>query len=132
MPSMTGMRMSISTTSGACCVAAWTASSPVPASATTSMFPVASSTALKPARIIGWSSAITTRSRAHRVPPFAVGQDRVDLEAVVAARAGGERAAEQGGALAHADEAVAARRRDGARRRRRRVSVTVSSSASAR
>ena len=40
-----------------------TASSPVPASATTSIEPVASSTALKPARIIGWSSAMTTRSR---------------------------------------------------------------------
>ena len=60
---MPGMRMSISTTSGAWASAAATASSPVPASATTSIEPVASSTALKPARIIGWSSAMTTRSR---------------------------------------------------------------------
>ena len=37
MPSMPGMRMSISTTSGACASAAATASSPVPASATTSI-----------------------------------------------------------------------------------------------
>ena len=81
------------------------------------MLPVASSTALKPARIIGWSSAMTTRSRLMR-PRLAVGQDGVDLEAVVVARAGGERAAEQRGALAHADEAVAAGR--GAARRRRR------------
>ena len=69
MPSMPGMRMSISTTSGRCASAAATASSPVAASATTSIEPVASSTALKPARIIGWSSAMTTRSAAHDAPP---------------------------------------------------------------
>ena len=42
--------------------AADTASSPSPASATTSISPVASSTARKPARISGWSSAISRRS----------------------------------------------------------------------
>ena len=74
------------------------------------MLPVASSTALKPARIIGWSSAITTRSLL-MLWLVAVGQQPAHLEPADAARPGGQRAAEQGGALAHADEAVAARRR---------------------
>jgi hypothetical protein len=53
MPSISGIRMSMSTTSGASAPAARTASTPLLASATTWMSPVASSTALNPARIIG-------------------------------------------------------------------------------
>ena len=53
MPSRSGMRMSIRTTSGRCSSAARIASRPVPASATTTIEPVASSTALKPARMSG-------------------------------------------------------------------------------
>src|SRR2546423_258809 len=63
IPLTPGISMSMSTTSGWCSFAARTASSPSLASATTSIVPVASSTALKPARIIGWSSAMTILRR---------------------------------------------------------------------
>jgi hypothetical protein len=61
MPSMPGMRMSITTTSGRSRLVSWTAWAPVPASPATSTPGVPSMTMRRPARISGWSSASTTR-----------------------------------------------------------------------
>src|SRR5918994_360176 len=60
-PSVPGMRMSMSTTSGVSRRTSCTASSPSAASPTTSMSSWASSRARKPARTRAWSSASTTR-----------------------------------------------------------------------
>ena len=61
MPSSSGMRMSISTTVGLKRAACWTASTPLRASAMTSMSGSRASSRRKPARIIDWSSATSTR-----------------------------------------------------------------------
>jgi len=60
IPSSTGMRMSISTTSGLTRLTAATASEPSAASATTSRSASASRIFRRPVRIIAWSSATTT------------------------------------------------------------------------
>ena len=62
MPSISGIRTSISTTSGMCRRASSTASAPVPASPTTSKPAVAATMPRKPARTRAWSSATSTRS----------------------------------------------------------------------
>ena len=60
-PSSSGMRMSIRTTVGSKRAALSTASSPLLASATTSMSSSPASSMRKPARTIDWSSATSTR-----------------------------------------------------------------------
>ncbi len=62
MPSSSGMRMSISTTSGFSRRAMSTACTPSTASPTTSMSSSASKIILKPARTSAWSSAIMMRT----------------------------------------------------------------------
>ena len=97
------MRMSISTTSGRSALRQRhrlrrrRAASP-----TTSISPVASSTARKPARISGWSSAISEPQRR-----LTAAAPRAPRSRAVAAAAGLERAAEQRDPLAHADGARA-------------------------
>ena len=59
-PSISGMRMSITTTSGFSARTCSSACAPVAASPTTSMSSRESSSARNPARTIGWSSASTT------------------------------------------------------------------------
>src|SRR5215216_7140082 len=66
-PSSTGMRMSISTTSGRVERASSTAAAPSPASPTTSMSPASSSRARNPARTSPWSS--TSRTLITGAPP---------------------------------------------------------------
>jgi hypothetical protein len=61
MPSMPGIRMSISTTSGSWSRATDTAASPSAASPTTSMSGAESRIITSPVRIAAWSSATTTR-----------------------------------------------------------------------
>jgi hypothetical protein len=60
MPSMPGIRMSITTTSGTISAASRTASLPVPASPTTSMSSLSAMSRRNPERTSGWSSASTT------------------------------------------------------------------------
>ena len=67
-PSMPGMLMSISTTSGWSERAAATAASPESASPTTTTSLAVSSSARSPARNAGWSSATSTRWRRRRGP----------------------------------------------------------------
>jgi hypothetical protein len=61
MPSMSGMRMSIKTTSARLERVSETASAPVAASATTVRSGAESMSTLNPARMRAWSSASTTR-----------------------------------------------------------------------
>ncbi len=61
MPSMSGMRMSITTTSGRASSTSRTASAPVPASPAISRSGVSATSTRSPARISGWSSASTIR-----------------------------------------------------------------------
>ena len=63
------MRMSIRTTVGSKRAALLTASSPLLASATTSMSSSPASSMRKPARTIDWSSATRTRMLISRRPP---------------------------------------------------------------
>ena len=60
-PSSTGMRRSISTTSGRSAAARSTASLPLAASPATSNSPLASKMPRSPSRTTGWSSAISSR-----------------------------------------------------------------------
>ena len=62
MPSSSGMRMSMSTTSGSSALAIVTASAPSEASPTTSRSSSASRIILNPARTSAWSSAIRMRT----------------------------------------------------------------------
>ena len=61
IPSITGIRTSISTTSGRCSTLSRTASAPSAAAPTTVMSFCVSSSAENPARTISWSSATTAR-----------------------------------------------------------------------
>lgn len=63
MPSSTGIRMSSTATRGRCRWTSSTASRPSPASATTARSGAVASRAHTPARIIGSSSATSTRTR---------------------------------------------------------------------
>ena len=78
MPSISGIRTSISTTSGRICSARATASAPVPASPTTVRSGARSTSTRKLPRSSAWSSAISTRTltlprkgcgRRHAKPP---------------------------------------------------------------
>ena len=109
MPSISGMRMSISTTSGVSRRALSTACVPSEHSPTTSMSSSASRIIRKPARISAWSSTSSTRML---MPAPAVGWG---ARARTAKPPSGSRArlhdaAVHRRALAHADEAVAAAR----------------------
>ena len=68
-PSSSGMRMSMSTTSGSKRAAFSIASSPLPASATTSMSSSAENSIRNPARTSDWSSATSTRIVMPAPPP---------------------------------------------------------------
>ena len=83
-----------------------TASSPSAASPTTVMSSWASSRARKPARTSAWSSASTTRDHELTRSDRQVGEH---AEAAAGRRAGLDVAAERGGPLAHAGDAVARR-----------------------
>src|SRR3954452_17849933 len=122
MPSSSGMRMSMSTTSGSRSLAIVTAWAPSEASPTTSRSSSASRIILNPARTSAWSSAIRMRTvisgvssaKAERGYPCSVilrptveWNPGADLEAAAGARAGVQLAPEDAHALAHADEAVA-------------------------
>ncbi len=84
MPSMSGIRTSISTTSGwvlrACC----TASAPSPASPTTVNPGVAATMPRNPARTSAWSSATSTRSVIGRRQAAAAGPARGNRRPAVA------------------------------------------------
>src|SRR5918999_4183123 len=69
MPPRTGMRTSISTTSGLTSSARWTASWPSLASPTTSNSASRASAALMPSRVSGWSSATRMRTTSPIPPP---------------------------------------------------------------
>ena len=103
MPSRTGMRMSMRTTSGRCSSLCCTASSPSAAVATTVMSSWVSRRAASPARTACWSS--TTRARIVRCAS-SVGRDHVYLEAATFCLSGREGAAGEDGAFAHAQEPV--------------------------
>ena len=102
MPSISGIRTSISTTSGMCRRACSTASAPVPASPTTSKPAVAATMPRKPARTRAWSSATSTRS----VMNGNQRQPGPDHETATGTRRGAELAAAQAHPLPHADDAV--------------------------
>ncbi len=68
MPSMTGILMSISTTSGAVFLATATASAPSAASPSTTRSGSESMSSRNPARTMAWSSATTTLMLTPRVP----------------------------------------------------------------
>ena len=118
MPSIRGIRRSISTTSGSCSAASASASSPSAAVATSSI-PSSSPTSMpRPSRTTRWSSANSTRitseavTRAHRGRNWQAicprqWKPQFDAEAVVG-RAGVQAPAEQLGPLAHAGQPVAA------------------------
>src|SRR4051794_3594001 len=122
MPSSSGIRMSMSTTSGSRSLAIVTALAPSEASPTTSRSSSASRIILNPARTSAWSSAIRMRTvisgvssaRAERgyprsgmLGPTVEWNPGADLEAAAGAPARVQLAAEDAHALAHADEAVA-------------------------
>src|SRR4051812_37505613 len=122
MPSSSGMRMSMSTTSGSRSLAIVTAWAPSAASPTTSRSSSASRIILNPARTSAWSSAIRMRTvisgvssakaergypRSGMLRPTVEWNPGADLEAA-GALAAVQLAPEDAHALAHADEAVAA------------------------
>src|SRR4051795_4147934 len=111
MPSRTGIRMSMSTTSGSSRAAWRTASAPSTASPTTSV-PGSNPRILRsPTRTSAWSSAISTRGTAG-----SAGREQdVEDEAAVGALAGLELAAVQGHPLPDAHEPVPAARQGGGR-----------------
>src|ERR1700677_4130017 len=86
-PSITGILMSISTTSGWCSSTAATASLPSAASAATSS-PADSRISRKPLRTSAWSSAITTRTVLNRPGPPATVLNRPGPPATVLNRPG--------------------------------------------
>ena len=102
-PSSTGMRMSISTTSGRVSRARETASSPSPASPTTAMSSSLSSSTRSPARSSAWSS--TSSDPDHDWTP--TGSESADAEASGGAGSRVELASESQRSLAHAVEAMA-------------------------
>ena len=104
MPSSSGMRMSISTTSGSSRPALWIASWPLEASPTTSRSGWFSSTSRNPARTSDWSSAIRTRMLMRRP----IGSRARTRKPPLGRPADVERAAVERDALAHPDQAVAA------------------------
>src|SRR5215217_7510274 len=104
MPSMRGMRRSMSTTSAARATARRTASSPSAAAPTTSMPGSSPSSICKPSRTTRWSSARTTRIGSASTARLR--DEQLDAEAA-RRRRGGEAPAQQLGALAHAGQAVA-------------------------
>jgi len=109
MPSMPGMRMSMTTTSGRVSLATWMAWAPVAASPVTSMPGVLSMSTRRPVRTRGWSSASTTRTVIGLLRGPAGGLERQPgryPEAAPGLRAGGELAAQQGCPFAHACDAV--------------------------
>src|SRR6266545_255201 len=91
-PSSTGMRTSITTTSGDSWAHSSTAARPSPARPTTSMSGAADSSVAKPSRIITWSS--TTSTRMVTSVPYAVG--RLVPASPVAAPAEGRRSGSGG------------------------------------
>src|SRR5829696_5131874 len=101
-PSMTGMRMSIRTTSGRAERARATAAAPSPASPTTSTSPASSSRARNPARTSPWSSTRTTLITDCRR------EGGLDAEAAAGAGAGLEAAAEGPGPFPHPQDPLAA------------------------
>ena len=103
IPSSTGMRMSISTTSGRNRRASETASSPSPASPTMSVSGSASRILRRPTRTRAWSSAI--RTRRHRI-----GSRTRTANPPLGCRPASRLAAVECHALAHADEPVTAAR----------------------
>src|SRR5688572_24694862 len=110
-PSSSGMRMSIKTTAGRKRAAFSTASSPLLASATTSMSGSPESSMRKPARTIDWSSATRTRTvigfeRCSCVLPVK-GEARAEDEAPVGCGPRVHLAAVDLHPFADADEAVA-------------------------
>ncbi len=103
IPSIFGIRMSISTTSGRTRRATSTASSPVPASPTTRRSGAVSTRTRKPARTSTWSSATRTETLTRRHRERQPGADPV---AAAGQRPGAELAAVQGDPLAHPDQPV--------------------------
>ena len=105
MPSRSGMRTSMRTTSGLSAWAWWIAARPSPASPTTSIALSVESTAFRPARMRSSSSTRSTRPAA-RSCSVAVGQVSTNPEGAVA-RSRLQAPSEQSRPLAHPDEAVA-------------------------
>ena len=103
-PSISGMRMSMSTTSGRSRPTSATASAPSAASPTTSMSSAEPSSTTKPLRTSAWSSATATRITRRLL----VGQPATTRKPPPGFGPGLERAAVHRDPLAHADEAVAA------------------------
>src|SRR5690554_1465043 len=104
IPTITGMRMSMSTTSGRLAAAMAIPSTPFPASPTNSRSTCDDTSMRMPARKSAWSSTSPTRIRLLTccLPRYASHDDETALTGF-----GRQPAADQGGALPHADEPVA-------------------------
>ena len=112
-PSVPGIRMSISTTSGRRSRASRTAAAPSSASPATVMSGADDSRARNPARTSAWSSASSTSITASGAARRAGHEWEVAAHPEPALRPGsrGQRPAERAGPLAHPRQAVAGRRR---------------------
>ena len=119
-PSISGMRMSITTTSGFSARTCSSACAPVAASPTTSMSSRESSSARNPARTIGWSSASTTLVGVIDRLTAAQRKHGVDAPATFLAGADVEAAAEGRSTFEHAAETKAGFDARACRRGRRR------------
>src|SRR3972149_11306751 len=110
-PFMPGMAMSSNRTSGRRLATWWIVSSPVPASPTTSMSGIDSSNTRSPERTIAWSSAM--RMRIGSIPRPVHGYFHEDGRAAAGPPLDGQNAADERGALLHAQQAQFLRRRPG-------------------
>src|SRR3990172_394146 len=110
-PFMPGMAMSRSRMSGRRLATWWIVSSPVPASPTTSMSGIDSSSTRSPERTIAWSSA--TRMRIGSISRPVHGYFHEDGRAVAGPRLDGQNATDERCPLLHAQQAQFLRRRPG-------------------
>src|SRR5664280_2077362 len=115
-PSSSGMRTSISTTSGWSCWACWTAASPLSASPTTRMSGWASSTIRNPIRSNPWSSTSRMLIGALTGEPALGAADlRIEGVGVEPAQFAGGKCGGHGHAPVHPDHLAGARGGDGGR-----------------